>query len=228
MTEAEWLATSDVEDMWYQLQESARNRKLRHLMVEPTLRVVQRLAGKNWKYHSDLLERFAAGLLSRAQLSRKWRNLWWKCEAFQMFGFPWTNDERLTLIDNAQQAITWYFRLFLPPELSCLFTVPIWQAARESADGSPCRRAMKMLADDIRCIFGNPFRPVAFADSWRSETAVALATGIYEERAFDRLPILADALEEAGCDHADVLNHLRGPGPHARGCWVVDGVLRKV
>jgi len=80
----------------------------------------------------------------------------------------------------------------------------------------------------LRCIFGNPFRLVAFADFWRSETAVALATGIYEERAFDRLPILADALEEAGCDHADVLNHLRGPGPHARGCWVVDGVLRKV
>jgi hypothetical protein len=79
----------------------------------------------------------------------------------------------------------------------------------------------------VRCIFGNPFRPVVFAPSWRSETAVALAAGIYEERAFDRLPILADALEEAGCDHPDVLNHLRGPGPHARGCGVVDGVLGK-
>ncbi len=89
-------------------------------------------------------------------------------------------------------------------------------------------REYKAQSALLRCIFGNPFRPVAFADSWRSETAVALATGIYEERAFDRLPILADALEEAGCDHADVLNHLRGPGPHARGCWVVDGVLGKV
>jgi hypothetical protein len=54
---------------------------------------------------------------------------------------------------------------------------------------------------------------------------VSLATGIYDERAFDRLPILADALEEAGCDNADVLAHCRGDGPHARGCWVVDGVL---
>ena len=79
----------------------------------------------------------------------------------------------------------------------------------------------------LRCVFGNPFRPVAFAPSWRSETTVALAAGVYEERAFDRLPILADALEEAGCDSADVLNHLRGLGPHARGCWVVDGVLGK-
>ena len=77
----------------------------------------------------------------------------------------------------------------------------------------------------LRCIFGNPFRPVAFAPHWRSETAVSLATGIYDERAFDRLPILADALEEAGCDNADVLAHCRGDGPHARGCWVVDGVL---
>lgn len=83
------------------------------------------------------------------------------------------------------------------------------------------------LCELVRCIFGNPFRPVAFVPSWRIETAVALATGIYEDRAFDRLPILADALEEAGCDNADVLTHCRGPGPHARGCWVVDGVLGK-
>ncbi len=79
----------------------------------------------------------------------------------------------------------------------------------------------------IRDIFGNPFRPVAFDPKWRSETAVALAAAIYEERAFDRLPILADALEEAGCDHADILTHCRGDGPHVRGCWVVDGVLGK-
>jgi hypothetical protein len=79
----------------------------------------------------------------------------------------------------------------------------------------------------LRCIFGNPFRPVFFSPAWRSETAVALATAIYAERAFDRLPILADALEEAGCDHADSLAHCRGSGPHARGCWVVDEVLGK-
>ncbi len=77
----------------------------------------------------------------------------------------------------------------------------------------------------LRCIFGNPFRPVAFDPRWRSETAVALAAGIYDGRHFDRLPILADALEDAGCEHPDMLNHLRGPGPHARGCWPLDLVL---
>jgi hypothetical protein len=70
-------------------------------------------------------------------------------------------------------------------------------------------------------------RGVAFDPCWRSETAVSLASAIYAERAFDRLPILADALEEAGCDHPDILAHCRGDGPHARGCWVVDLVLNK-
>jgi hypothetical protein len=54
-----------------------------------------------------------------------------------------------------------------------------------------------------------------------------LAENIYEERAFNRLPILADGLEEAGCDNADILSHLRGPGPHLRGCWPVDAILGK-
>jgi hypothetical protein len=54
-----------------------------------------------------------------------------------------------------------------------------------------------------------------------------LAEAIYEERAFDRMPILADALEEAGCADADVLRHCRDPGPHVRGCWVLDLILDK-
>jgi hypothetical protein len=79
----------------------------------------------------------------------------------------------------------------------------------------------------LRCIFGNPFRCTAFDPRLRTETAVALATGIYADRAFDRLPILADALEDAGCDAVELLAHLRGPGPHVRGCWAVDLVLGK-
>ncbi len=83
------------------------------------------------------------------------------------------------------------------------------------------------LSDLYRCIFGNPFRPVTIEPCWFSETVVALATGIYTDRAFDRLPILADALEEAGCDLPDILHHCRGDGPHVRGCWVVDVILNK-
>jgi hypothetical protein len=76
-------------------------------------------------------------------------------------------------------------------------------------------------------IFGNPFRPVAFDPAWRTDTAVALARQMYESRDFGAMPILADALQDAGCDSADVLDHCRGLGPHVRGCWVVDLVLGK-
>ncbi|MBN9522996.1 hypothetical protein J0H58_31535 [bacterium] len=79
----------------------------------------------------------------------------------------------------------------------------------------------------LRDILGNPFRPVAFDPTWRTEAVVALARGVYDDRAFDRLPVLADALEDAGCADADVLTHCRGDGPHVRGCWVVDLILGK-
>jgi hypothetical protein len=79
----------------------------------------------------------------------------------------------------------------------------------------------------VRCIFGNPFRPVTLDPAWRTGNATALAQSIYADRAFDRLPILADALEDAGCDNADILNHCRQPGEHVRGCWVVDLLLGK-
>src|SRR5262249_23472844 len=79
----------------------------------------------------------------------------------------------------------------------------------------------------LRCIFGNPFHPVTLTPAWQTSTVTALAQSIYDDRAFDRLPILADALEDAGCDNADILNHCRQPGEHVRGCWVVDLILGK-
>lgn len=75
--------------------------------------------------------------------------------------------------------------------------------------------------------FGDIERPVVLDPSWRTEAVVALAAGIYANRGFDRLPILADALDDAGCASPDVLTHCRSAGPHARGCWVVDLLLGK-
>jgi hypothetical protein len=91
---------------------------------------------------------------------------------------------------------------------------------------------LHLVPNDIQCtmireIFGNPFRPATLDPAWRTDTVVALARGIYDDRAFDRLPILADALQDAGCDNDDILNHCRDAGPHARGCWVVDLILGK-
>jgi hypothetical protein len=80
----------------------------------------------------------------------------------------------------------------------------------------------------VRCIFGNPFRPVAFDPSWLTSDVRTLAEGIYQDRAFDRMPVLADALQDAGCDSDDILSHCRDPQQvHVRGCWVVDSVLGK-
>jgi hypothetical protein len=79
----------------------------------------------------------------------------------------------------------------------------------------------------LRDLFANPFRPVAFDPRWRTEDTFGLARGIYEGRAFDRLPLLADALMDAGCADEQVLSHCRSEGPHVRGCWVVDLVLGK-
>jgi hypothetical protein len=84
----------------------------------------------------------------------------------------------------------------------------------------------------IRDIFGNPFRPVAFSPEWRTDTAVSLARTMYESRDFSAMPILADALQDAGCDEEELLGHCRGHGRdtsanHVRGCWVVDLVLGK-
>jgi hypothetical protein len=83
-------------------------------------------------------------------------------------------------------------------------------------------------AATLRCIFGPLlFRRIAVDPAWTTVTVKQLAQSIYNDRGFERMPILADALEEAGCTNVDILAHCREPGPHARGCWVVDLLLGK-
>jgi hypothetical protein len=82
-------------------------------------------------------------------------------------------------------------------------------------------------ADLVRDIFGPTLRRRSVARSLKLGTPGRLARVIYEERRFDHLPVLADALEDAGCTDVDLLAHLRSPGPHVRGCWAVDLLLGK-
>jgi hypothetical protein len=101
-----------------------------------------------------------------------------------------------------------------------------WASAWNQAEADENRKLVCLLQD----IAGNPFRPVVVDPAWLSwnrGTVVQLAKAIYDERAFDRLPILADALEDAGCHEAPILHHCRGPGPHVPGCWPLDLVLGK-
>jgi hypothetical protein len=87
---------------------------------------------------------------------------------------------------------------------------------------------LAVQADLVRDIFGNPFlKPPKFDKRWRTSTVLLLARQMYESREFSAMPILADALQDAGCNDATILDHCRGPGPHVCGCWVVDLVLGK-
>ncbi|AMV24453.1 hypothetical protein VT84_08650 [Gemmata sp. SH-PL17] len=86
------------------------------------------------------------------------------------------------------------------------------------------QRGAELLRAARWCLFPNS---TLFSPSWQTSTAVALASQMYESRDFGAMPILADALQDAGCDNADVLVHCRGSGPHVRGCWVVDLLLGK-
>jgi hypothetical protein len=93
------------------------------------------------------------------------------------------------------------------------------EADRKAEDDAIC----ELLRDLV-----NPFQTRALDRAWRTADAVAIARAIYDDRAFDRMPILGDALEEAGCGDARILEHCRAPRVHVRGCWVVDAVLGRV
>ncbi len=86
---------------------------------------------------------------------------------------------------------------------------------------------LKSQAHLLCDIFGNPFRPVTLDPAWQTTNVLALAEAVYNDRAFERMPILGDALEDAGCTSAEMLDHCRSGGEHARGCWVVDLLLGK-
>jgi hypothetical protein len=120
---------------------------------------------------------------------------------------------------------------------SYLSSVPLWYgdedrpqpetAAEQRAAQAECVRLQR---EALREIVGNPFRPPTLDPAWahwNDDAPRRLAQAIHDARAFDRIPLLADALEDAGCTDGDILAHCRGPGPHVRGCWVIDLLLGK-
>jgi hypothetical protein len=134
-----------------------------------------------------------------------------------------------------------------PPELKAhardgLCSASAWEAAYEGTlrtlEKLP-RSEKKIRYTEFQLalvheIFGNPFRPVVFDPRWMTPTVIAVAQAAYDERLRPtghledaRLAVLADALEEAGCSDPSILDHLRGLGPHVRGCWVLDLILSK-
>lgn len=123
------------------------------------------------------------------------------------------------------------------------WTVAAAARAAEPEQVQETRRQMSLMQVELfREVLGNPFVERTVVPEWMitggstivsdrvihvSETAKVLAEGIQADQAFERLPILADALEEANSTDTELLAHLREPGTHVRGCWALDLVLRK-
>ncbi len=211
MTEAEWLACNDPTPMLDWLTgriPPPSERKIRLLLAGCARQVWDRIPPREMREAVEIAERYADGTAALEELSRS-RGRYYDPD---MFGR--VRDRNEFLIYCLAYASSASARIVARPH-----GMTNWVGV--SALTAEC------LPHLLRCVFGNPFLPVAVDPRLRTAAIVSLAEGIYQDRAFDRLPILADALEDAGCDDADVLAHCRGEGPHVRGCWVVDLLLGK-
>jgi hypothetical protein len=224
MKEREWVECEDVEALLAFLRGKASDRKLR-LFAAACARSVWHLLGDKWPRKAVRLSELLADSLATEEEHRK------AVEAAGRLGNKSPPGEwapgKVALWRLAHDAAR---ASLCPPGPGLRGTVVLSavaaddQALREEVSHRPC--------DLLRDIFGPlAFRPVTVAPAvlaWGDGVARHMAEGIYEERAFDRLPILADALEDAGCADAELLGHLRRSDvPHVRGCWGVDAVLQK-
>ncbi len=199
MTEEEWLTGTDPEPMLELLKARVSDRKLRLFACE-CIRIYREIMGPGLDFpleRIELCERYADGLATHEE--------WWTVTRERDHFYPWKQNDAWLEATRAVEVAAW----------------------ATDDNGQPSGDAKPKMMSYLRDIFGNPFRLVTFDPAWRTSTAVGVAEAIYADRTFDNLPVLADALQDAGCDHPDILTHLRDPGPHVRGCWALDLVLGK-
>jgi hypothetical protein len=215
VTEAEWLTSTEPAPMLDFLPGRATDRKLRLFLVACARLVLDRLPPGEIREAVEVGEGYADGLRSNDERQRLSERLYvLPRERGRSPGGDWVarcSREDMAAYLSAQLTVH-------RPGCSSRVTsrVSWWAGSQLTGPQQPGL---------LREVFGNPFRPVPFDPSWRSPAAVALASAMYESRAFDRMPETADALMDAGCDDEQVLGHCRGAGPHVRGCWMVDLIL---
>lgn len=221
MTEAEWLACETPSSMLGTLRRIGGTRKARLLMVAACRRGEHLLDDPAYLALLGAVERVADGKLSPASLARYRTN----CPSVP-FGEQQLWEEESEELDqsNLIKHAVWFSGDRDARRLEECLEEAVQGLHRRPVIHEGFREQCQLIRD----IYGNPFRLVAFSPEWQTSTVVALAQGIYAERAFDRMPIMADAIEEAGCDDGEILNHCRQAGEHVRGCWVVDLVLGKM
>jgi hypothetical protein len=184
----------------------------------------------------EVAERFADGVVTAEELQRADARL---RGALDTLEGPWRasrGDERAAL-QPTHAALALAFQATRPEAPKAAYyassnaylaaaSIIYPGAAQSDRCFSACRAAEERAQTELlRDIVGNPFRSVRLDATWLPGTVV-LAKAIYEERRWDDMPILGDALQEAGCTDAEVLEHCCGPA-HTRGCWVVDLLLNK-
>jgi hypothetical protein len=224
MTEAEWMACTDPTPMLEFLRGRLSDRQSRLLMFH--------FAHELLAWHHDtatrevitILERFAEGSASGEGLHDALRPFVASCPVLADDGYPWSvQDAARPLHAHVESAALWLIRRFIPPEMTVSNLTDLTGLRLSPEDADMLKYFRWLVCKTLRDVVGTaPFRPVALDPSWRTEAVVGLAEGIYQDRAYDRMSVLADALEHAGCSHEDILSHCRGDGPHVRGCWVMD------
>jgi hypothetical protein len=213
MTEADWLAASDISKMLWSLQEEKRwDRKMRLLAVG-YCRIDGRLMGNETNRNAvEVAEKFADGQTNREELEITW-------EAARDLSY----DSAPGCLDADTARLAAAAATPVPMRSGTIYCLG-WEAAASVARHVSKDDAVFIAL--LRDVVGPlPFRSFAQNLFTQPSAAASLAVEIYNERAFDRMPELADALEETECLNADILAHCRQSGPHARGCWVVDLIL---
>jgi hypothetical protein len=202
MTEAEWQAGTNPDQMLNQLGKAVSKRKLR-LLACACCRPDWDSLSEDCRRMLLLAERFADGQARKGEMPIGLKHFWHMDRSTRVvFRIAYRHASLASLRSAVQESR--------------------FVGVRDLEDWKTQDPTQAKL---LREVFGNPFRPVNFRRTWRTPTATALATAIYDARAFERLPILADALEDAGCDEAALLEHCRSGGEHVRGCWALDLVL---
>jgi hypothetical protein len=222
MTEAEWLGSYDPPTMLQFLRANygASDRKQRLLSVACCRQIGNLLTDERSQKAVEVAEQFAEDQTSTEELAHAHQAAQEACTKFLNLANKWDD---CAMAAGAVADASYSGAAFVVSVSYRSSTLGDIGSDKESL--SRARRSV--VAELVRDVFGNPFCPVAFSPSWRTDTVVTLARLMYEAREFSAMPILADALQDAGCDNADILAHCRGDGPHVRGCWVVDLVLGK-
>jgi hypothetical protein len=225
MTEAEWLACGDPKPMLEFLRDKASDRKLRLFACACCRRIWQLLRDGRSRRVVEAAERFVDGKAHK----NEWRRATLQAKAVSEELHAKALSEETPASKARYYAAAAAFLLTLK-NISPRGSADWAAAATYFHLGSTMATHEAAQAPLLRCIAGNPFRPPTVNPGWlrwNGGTLIQLAQVIYDERTFDRLPILADALEDAGCTDKDILTHCRSEGPHVRGCWVVDLLLGK-